>query len=332
MVVLRSALRELSRAPLRQMSRSATGSSRGTTTQGVDDRAATATAAAHAADAADEPAGPVRRLVVGLGNPGAKFEQTRHNIGFEVLRHFAAHYAPAMAESVGAGGAALELRPNRKLDAQLAECSLAFRPEHDAERGSSRSQRERSPAPARYDLVDAVSERRRAKTAAAGGVPFPLVQVSLLLPTTFMNLSGGSVRKFADSRRLRLKRNPRAMSRMDELIIVCDDVALPWGECRLKHKGGDGGQNGLKDVAKRLGTSSFARLRVGVGPADGSKFPGALDKYVLGRFSGREREGTGAVLRHCCEVLRVYLHRGVDAASTVANGKRVDLPTSDTYY
>ena len=109
---------------------------------------------------------------------------------------------------------------------------------------------------------------------------------------------------------------PAELQRKMALALV-KKAAAGW----LRSKGGDGGQKGLRDVAKRLGTQAFSRLRVGVGPPSGD-VQGALDRYVLARFSAAERSELDAVLTRCCEVLRVYLHRGVDAAATCANAKR----------
>ena len=76
-------------------------------------------------------------------------------------------------------------------------------------------------------------------------------------------------------------RSVRFEFRIQHSVIYCGVHSLPFGECRLKAKGGDGGQNGLKDIAKKLGTTRFARLRIGVGPEDGGAITN-LTKHVLG--------------------------------------------------
>lgn len=172
-----------------------------------------------------------------------------------------------------------------------------------------------------FDLVDIRSERRQKRTAEEG-VPYPLVDAKLMLPQTFMNLSGTPVRKFLDQQKYRLKKNPMAMNHGDEIIVVADDVSLPFGEIRLKAKGGDGGHNGIKDISKRLGTNRYARLRVGVGPQDGGGIVN-LSKHVLGKFNHAEQERLGTLVTHASECLRVYLFRGVQAASEVTNGRNI---------
>jgi PTH1 family peptidyl-tRNA hydrolase len=171
------------------------------------------------------------------------------------------------------------------------------------------------------DLIDRISERRRNKTIEEG-VPYPLVDVSVLLPDTLMNLSGTAARKFVDKNKFRLKKNPDALNRGDELVVVVDDIALPLGTCRWKSRGSHGGQNGIRDIIKRLGTERFARLRVGVGPADGGPISGDVAKYVLGDFNAIEQDQLKGVLQTASEYLRVYLHRGVAAASQIANNQK----------
>ena len=170
-----------------------------------------------------------------------------------------------------------------------------------------------------FDQVDKISERRRARTIEEG-VPYPVVDVSLLLPDTMMNLSGTAARKFVDKHKFRLKKNPSALNRGDELLVVYDDIDLPFGKIKWKSRGGHGGQNGVRDIIKRLGTDRFARMRIGVGPANGMPISGDAAKYVLGRFNADEQAALDKVLRLAGEHLRVYLHRGIDAASAVANG------------
>jgi len=95
-------------------------------------------------------------------------------------------------------------------------------------------------------------------------------KVLLVKPETFMNLSGRSVRQIVDFYQLE----------MTDLLVVCDDVNLPLGKLRARSKGTHGGHNGLRDIQQHLGTTDYARLRIGVGASE----KGELVDHVLGRF------------------------------------------------
>jgi len=153
------------------------------------------------------------KMVVGLGNPGRKYEGTRHNVGFAVVREVARRH--------GAGGA------RNGFQAEWTEADL-----------------------------------RGQKTL-------------LLLPQTFMNLSGNSVVAARDFYKLEI----------EDLLIVCDDFNIPLGKLRLRASGSAGGQKGLADVIRRLATDEVARLRLGVGPVPANWDP--VD-FVLGRFAKEE--------------------------------------------
>lgn len=152
------------------------------------------------------------RAVVGLGNPGKKYNGTRHNVGFAVL--------DSLAESPNAD------RFRNRFQADVAELS-------------------------------------------EGGEKILLVK-----PTTFMNLSGQSVRKVIDFYNLK----------PSEVLVICDDVNLPVGKLRFRSKGSHGGHNGLRDIQNHLGTNEYHRLRIGVGgPGDD------MVDHVLGRFKPSEK-------------------------------------------
>jgi PTH1 family peptidyl-tRNA hydrolase len=98
----------------------------------------------------------------------------------------------------------------------------------------------------------------------------------LLKPSTFMNLSGTAVRYWMQQEKIAL----------ENVLIVVDDLALPFGSLRLKGQGSDAGHNGLKHIAATLGTQAYARLRFGIG----NDFPrGHQIDYVLGEFSSEEK-------------------------------------------
>ena len=154
------------------------------------------------------------KLVVGLGNPGRKYEGTRHNIGFVVLD-------------------------------QLA-----------AKRGLSGS--------------------KNAFQGKCQEANFDGIKALLLWPETFMNLSGGSVLAARDFYKLDNQ----------DVLIVCDDFNLPLAKLRFRPSGSSGGQKGLADIVRRLGTEEVSRLRIGVG-APPPQFDPA--DYVLGKFRKEEQ-------------------------------------------
>lgn len=251
----------------------------------------------------------VRKLVVGLGNPGDKFVNTRHNIGFMAVTHFLDTYVKQVT------GKRLQLQHEASSHGDVTRFRVGF---------------QQNAADKDYvypvdDLVNRSSKRAKERTVKEG-VPHDEVNVALLLPTTYMNCSGTAVRGFMQTHRWRLKKNPLALNRQDELLVITDDVALPFGECRFKAKGGPGGQNGIRDIIKCVGTERFARLRIGVGAphwfaGGGSGAPAgtAIDKHVLGRFNGDEQDAMPHLLNYTNELLRLYLHRGVAQATTYAN-------------
>lgn len=123
----------------------------------------------------------------------------------------------------------------------------------------------------------------------------------VLKPSTFMNLSGVAVRYWMNHEKLPL----------ENLLVVVDDLALPFGTLRLRKSGSDAGHNGLKNIAEQLGTPNYARLRFGVG----NDFPkgGQID-FVLGKFPPEEREKLPEVLKRAADAVRTYCLAGPDIA------------------
>jgi peptidyl-tRNA hydrolase, PTH1 family len=190
------------------------------------------------------------KVVVGLGNPGRQYANTRHNVGFAVVDVLAA----------GPGGGPFRGR----FQGQVAE------------------------------LTD-------------GGLSLLLVK-----PETFMNLSGQAVRQVVDFYKL----SPA------DLMVVCDDFALPLGKLRVRAKGTHGGHNGLRSIQDHLGTTEYARLRVGVGgPMDD-----AID-HVLGRFRPGERPVIEDAVVKAAQAVLVWAHQGVEACMNRFNPD-VDPTTS----
>lgn len=130
-------------------------------------------------------------------------------------------------------------------------------------------------------------------------------KVLILLPTTFMNLSGDAVRRCVDYYKVPL----------DHLMVICDDVALPLGVIRIRSKGSCGGHNGLKNIETHLNTEHYARLRVGVG-GQGSE---VLSDYVLGRFSQQENKVIEETAVKAIHVLELWMSSGIASAMQIAN-------------
>lgn len=134
-------------------------------------------------------------------------------------------------------------------------------------------------------------------------------QLVLLKPSTYMNLSGKAVQYWLQKEKLGV----------EELLVVVDDLALPLGEVRLRAQGSAGGHNGLKDIQVKLGTSSFARLRVGVGH---NFSRGQQIDYVLSKFSPEEQPLLAAAIEKAREAISLYATIGLERAMNVVNTKR----------
>lgn len=185
----------------------------------------------------------MKYLIVGLGNPGAKYENTRHNIGFKVL------------------------------DALAEASNTVFEPVKHG------------------DMAEVKHKGRILK---------------LLKPNTFMNLSGKAVAYWMQQEKINL----------DHLLIITDDIALPFGTIRLKHKGSDGGHNGLKDIQARLGTSKYHRFRFGVG-SDFQK--GRQVDYVLGEWNEDENSRMKERLDRSKELVESYAAIGIERTMNFFN-------------
>lgn len=187
----------------------------------------------------------MKYLVVGLGNIGAEYAETRHNIGFKVLDALAE--ASNISFIAGRYGSTAELRY----------------------RGKS---------------------------------------VTLLKPSTYMNLSGKAVRYWLDT--LHIERA--------NLLVVVDDIALPFGELRMRPKGSAGGHNGLKNIAELLGTEDYARMRFGVG---GDFARGHQVDYVLGEWTADERAQLPDRLKVFDDAILSFVAIGVERTMNEFNKK-----------
>ena len=191
----------------------------------------------------------LRRLIVGLGNPGAEYERTRHNLGFLLVDLLA-----------------------RETGAQV---------------------------------------KRRECRALVGRAELEGVKVELVKPQTYMNLSGESVAC------LLARQDSRGGAK--DLIVVSDDLALPFGTIRLRRRGSAGGHNGLKSVIAATKTDEFIRLRIGIQPAHPV---GDTKRFVLDEFSRVERDGLDEILERSAEALRAVLRDGIDKAMALYNGDK----------
>jgi PTH1 family peptidyl-tRNA hydrolase len=189
------------------------------------------------------------KLVVGLGNPGRRYEGTRHNVGFIVARELArAHAGPMSSGTVKA-----------RFQGETVDAEIAGE------------------------------------------------KVLLLTPSTFMNESGASVLAARDFYKIAL----------EEIIVVCDDLNLPLAKLRARAAGSAGGQKGLEDIVRRLGSEEFARLRIGIGaPPNGWNWP----DFVLSKFKTEELPDVELAVARSVEAVGVWVREGIQACMNRYNG------------
>jgi PTH1 family peptidyl-tRNA hydrolase len=161
--------------------------------------------------------------------------------------------------------------------------------------------------PKEFDRVartkfDGVAMDGTFSTHATGAVE----KLLLLKPTTFMNLSGRSVQQAMAFYQLAPA----------DVMIVLDDLALPCGKIRLRPGGSDGGHNGLKDIARALGTSEYPRLRLGIDPPP----PRVAGRdYVLGRFADEQRKLIDGAIDRSVMAILMWIEQGVETAMNKYN-------------
>ncbi|MFI3286776.1 MAG: aminoacyl-tRNA hydrolase [Rikenellaceae bacterium] len=187
----------------------------------------------------------MKYLVVGLGNIGNEYAQTRHNIGFKVL------------------------------DALAEASNISF-------------------TSSRYGDVATLKHKGRT--------------IILLKPSTYMNLSGKAVRYWLEAERV-----PQ-----ENLLVISDDIAIPFGTLRMRSKGSAGGHNGLKNINELLGNDAYARIRFGVG---GDFARGHQIDYVLGEWSDEERTALPERLKHFGNAILSFATAGVALTMNGFNNK-----------
>ena len=211
------------------------------------------------------------KFVVGLGNPGKRYEGTPHNVGFEVIDRL------AVSSCFDATGGALRRR---------------FKTEY--------------------------FERR-----------FDEDRVLLVKPLTYMNLSGPALQSILGYFK----------GATEDLLIVHDDLDLPVGRLRFRARGSSGGHRGIESLIESLGTTDFARLKIGVCVEPTTESGDAQDtdealrgpdaaEYVLTRFSASRRERLSETLDRAAEAVDVWLRNGVERGAQLFNG--VDPTASET--
>lgn len=132
--------------------------------------------------------------------------------------------------------------------------------------------------------------------------------LTLLKPSTYMNLSGNAVRYWMNEKKIPVER----------VLVVVDDLSLPFGHLRLKPSGSDGGHNGLKHIASVLGSQKYARLRFGIG----NDFPqGGQVDYVLGEFTPEDLQSMGERLKLAAEAVKTFCLAGINVAMNEYNNK-----------
>lgn len=182
-------------------------------------------------------------LIVGLGNPGAEYELTRHNIGFLILDRLA-----------------------------------------DVEKVSFSTVR----------LADKAELRFKGR------------QITLIKPNTFMNLSGKAVVYWMNELKV-----PR-----ENILVLVDDLALPFGKLRMKPKGSSAGHNGLGNIEAILGSADYPRLRFGIG----NDFPkGHQSDYVLSKFKQEEFSELVPIMDKAIEMVRSYCTAGIECTMNQFN-------------
>jgi PTH1 family peptidyl-tRNA hydrolase len=153
--------------------------------------------------------------------------------------------------------------------------------------------------------TDWTNERKfHARTAKAGGND---KRILLCEPQTFMNLSGETVGALKDFYQLPLTR----------ILIVVDDADLPLGEIRLRASGSSGGHHGLESIEQHLASREFARLRIGIGRADGAR---EITNHVLGKFDSTESGLLEKVLERAANQIETWLDAGIEKAMNQFNG------------
>ena len=139
-------------------------------------------------------------------------------------------------------------------------------------------------------------------------VSFKGRSITLLKPSTYMNLSGNAVRYWVNSLKIPV----------ENLLVICDDLNIPFGTMRMRKKGSDGGHNGLKNIQELLGTQEYARIRIGIG--NDFQRGGQVD-FVIGKMSGDELKAMPELCAKAIEGVKAFVTVGPDRAMNLFNTK-----------
>jgi PTH1 family peptidyl-tRNA hydrolase len=189
----------------------------------------------------------MKYLIVGLGNPGLEYKNTRHNIGFTVL------------------------------DSLVENSGIVF-------------------SDKRYGFISELKVKGRT--------------LILLKPTTYMNLSGKAVNYYLQKEKIPI----------ENMLIIVDDLALPFGTIRIKSKGGSGGHNGLQHIEEIIGTNVYNRLRFGIG----SEFnKGQQVNYVLGEWEPEEKDKLSQRIDTVIDAIKNFPILGIERTMNFFNNKLI---------
>ena len=186
------------------------------------------------------------RLVIGLGNPGREYAQTRHNVGFFVVDELARRH--------GAQGW------KKRFRSEIAEATI-------------------------------------------GGE-----KIALLKPQTYMNLSGHAAREAINWYHLPL----------EDVLVVSDDLDLPFGTVRLRAQGSAGGHNGLASILEQLGTVRLPRMKIGIG-----RGPSTATAHVLSRFTPEQEREMRALVERAADGVEIWVRDGIVTAMNEVNRRDV---------
>ena len=147
---------------------------------------------------------------------------------------------------------------------------------------------------------------RKRRFGAVAKVTVGADMVYLLKPDTYMNLSGHAVAHWTKKLRISIHR----------LLVICDDLNLPFGTLRMRAKGSAGGHNGLKDIEFMIDTQEYARIRIGIG----NDFRGSTQvDFVLGKLLPEEKEQVTGIARRVAEGIQTFVSQGADRAMNLVN-------------